>query len=74
MEIQGFKTKSLFDTQAHIYCIPYNCYREFKLKTKIDTNITATISSADGSNFGLIGIATCSLLLGVHEFEDIFIA
>ena len=32
IEIQGFKTKSWFDTVAQVSCISYDCYKEFKLK------------------------------------------
>ena len=39
IEIQGFKTKSLFDTGVHASCISKDCYNELNLKIKIDTNI-----------------------------------
>ena len=38
----------------------------------MDTNVRATVSLADGSNLGPIGIATWSLLQGAHEFEHNF--
>ena len=34
VEIQGYKTNSLFDAGAQAPCISYDCYREFTLKTK----------------------------------------
>ena len=74
IEIQEkFNIKSLFNTGAQVSCISYDCYREFKLETKKDTNVRATASSADGSNIGPIGIATCSILLDTHDFEHKFI-
>ena len=63
----------MLNTGVQVSCIPYDCYREFNLKTKIDKNVRATVHSANGSNLGPIGTATCSLLLGVHEIEHNFI-
>ena len=73
IKIQGFKTKNLFNTGAQVSCISSECYREFKLKTKIEMNVRATVSSANQSNLGPIRNATCSLLLGAHKFENKFI-
>ena len=42
-------------------------------ETKINTNVKATVSSADGSNLGPIGVVIYSLILGAHEFEHKFI-
>ena len=60
IEIQGFKTKSLFDTWAQVSNISYDCYKEFTSKTILNTNVTAKVSSADGSNLGPLGVVKCS--------------
>ena len=54
IEIQGFKTESLFDTGAQVNFISYDCYREFTSKAKIDTNVKTEVISADRSNLGPI--------------------
>ena len=73
IEIQGSKTKSLFDTGGHVSCISYDCYSKFILKTKIDMTVKAKGSSADGSNLGPIGVVLCTFPLGTCECEHMFI-
>ena len=63
----------MFDTGAQVSCISYDCYKKSTLKTKIDINIKAKVSSAEGSNLGPTEVAICSLILGAHEFECKFI-
>ena len=54
IEIPGCKMNSLFNTGAQVSCIPYDCYREFTLKTKIDTNVKAKLNSTNSQNVGPI--------------------
>ena len=65
--------KSLFDTGPQVSCISYECYKEFTLKTKVNTEVRTRVSSADGSNLGPIGTFMCSVTYCAHEFEDKFI-
>ena len=37
IEIQGYKTNSLFDAGGHVTCISHGCYRKFSIEPKIYT-------------------------------------
>ena len=36
VEIQEYKTKSLFDTGTQVFCISHNCYKQFRIQQKLE--------------------------------------
>ena len=73
IEIQGSKTKGLFDKTPKYLIYPMIAAKNLHKKTRINTSIEAKVHSADRSHLGPIGIVICSLLLHADEFEYKFI-
>ena len=72
LKIQGYKTKSLFDTGDQVSCIFYSCYRQLSIESKIDTKVRLKAISADGSSLGPLKMTIYSVILGSYEFDHKF--
>ena len=66
-------TECLLDTGVQVPYSSYDCYKEFKLKTRINDSVEARVISAYRTNLGPVGVVICSLILGTCKFKHKFI-